>query len=310
MKRIVLLALVALVALQGFEVGAQTFPSKPIKVLVYTAPGGLIDITARKMVEIAHKYTDATLVVENKSGAGGLVGWEYVLSQPADGYTPFAVTRSVIANLVGKNTKVTPATLDWIAFLVSDPECLITGTNNKVKTWSDIVADAKARPGKQIWAAPPGIDEYMTKKIWEKAGITGKFVPYDSGNQAMAAVMGGMAAVYVGNPADVAGKPNLSIAVVAGEKRLGQFPGVPTFRECGISGLEMESMWRGFALKKGTPENVIAWYDDLFDKITADPDWRNFFEVNGMELVHIKRNEFNNLVEKDLTGLATYLKKK
>ena len=114
---------------------APAFPSKPIHLVVYTAPGGLIDITSRKMVEIAAKYTDATFVVENKAGAGGMVGWESVLAQPADGYTLMAVTKALIANLVSTEAKIDPLSLEWIAYLINDTECLITSTKGKVRTY-------------------------------------------------------------------------------------------------------------------------------------------------------------------------------
>lgn len=305
--------LATLIAGMGFAGGqaapAAAFPTKPVRLVVYTAPGGLIDITARKMVEIAAKYTDATFVVENKAGAGGMVGWEYVLAQPADGYTLMAVTKALIANLVSTEAKIDPLSLDWISYMINDTECLITATKGKVRTAQDIWNDAKARPGQQIWVAPPGVDEVMTLKVWDKVGLSGKFVPYDAGGQAMAAVIGGAAEVYVGNPADVQGKPDLQIAVIAAEKRLPQFPNVPTFKELGIKGLDNESMWRGFAVKKGTPDNIVAWYDALFEKVTQDADWRQFFEKNGMELVHYTRDRFNGMIQSEINDFKAYLKK-
>jgi tripartite-type tricarboxylate transporter receptor subunit TctC len=312
MKRMVIACMVAIMTMGTFIAGAQAkadFPSKPIHVMVYTAPGGLIDITARKMVQIAAKYTNATMVVENKPGAGGLVAWEYVLSQPADGYTLFAVTRSNIANLVSTESDMDAFTLDWMALLVSDPEALMVSTKSKFKTIQDVIADAKARPGKQIWIAPPGIDEFVTYKFWEKAGISGKFVPFDSGAQAMAAVIGGQGDVYVGNPADISGKPDLKMVAIAGEKRLKQFPDVPTLKESGVPDMENETMWRGFAVKKGTPAAIVKWYDDLFEKITNDPEWKAFFEKDGMELVHYRADKFGAMIRNDLQDMKRLLKK-
>jgi putative tricarboxylic transport membrane protein len=313
MKRGLFLVLLVLAAAGAFATGsAETsaaFPAKPIHLVVYTAPGGLIDITARKFTDIAAKYTKATFVVENKAGAGGMVGWEAVLAQPADGYTLFAVTRSLVTNLVSTGSKIDPFSLDWMAMLVNDPECLITGVKSKVRTGAEILADAKARPGQQIWTAPPGVDEFVTYKIWDKIGVSEKYVTFDCGAQAMAVVIGGQAEVYVGNPADVAGKPDLQIAVISAPKRLPQFPDVPTFKELGIKELDNETMWRGFALKAGTSAKIKKWYDDLFDKVTDDPDWHNFFEPNGMTLVHVRTDKFDDMVRKDIAEQTKYLKK-
>ena len=291
MKRVLFVVMLVLAACNLFAQGAKAFPTKPIRVVVYAAAGGQLDITARKFVELAGKYTPATFVVENKAGAGGLVGWEYVLTQPADGYTLMAVTKTLIANHVQNDFDVDAMSLDWIAFLINDAEAIITNANSKVKTIQDIIADAKARPNQQIWVAPPGVDEVMTYKFWDKTGTSGKYVPYDAGGQAMAAVIGQQAQVYVGNPVDVRGKPDLMMAAISAQKRFSQFPDVPTLKELGIKGLDEESFWRGFALKKGTPESVVAWYDDLFAKLTADPDWRKFNEKDGMEVVHYKSRQ-------------------
>lgn len=309
MKRILHIALMALLMSQVFSAGAQTFPTKPIHVIVYAAAGGQIDITARKFVELAAKYTSATFVVENKVGAGGLIGWEYVLSQPQDGYNLMAVTKTLIANHVKDEFDVDPMSLDWIAFLINDAEAIITNSKSSIRTIQDIIADAKAKPGKQIWVAPPGVDEVVTYKFWDRTGITAKYVPYDAGGQAMAAVIGQQAQVYVGNPVDVRGKPDLMMAAISAESRFSQFPDVPTLKELGIKGLDSESFWRGFALKKGTPDKIIAWYDDLFDKITADPDWRQFNEKDGMQVVHFKKDRFNSIVQGDIKDFKDYFKK-
>ncbi len=310
MKRIIfaLVLVISIVAVASVSAQPKPFPAKPIRLIVYTAPGGLIDITARKMVQIAAKYTNATIVVENKAGAGGLVAWEYVLSQPADGYTLFAVTRSNIANLVSTGSDMDPFTLDWMALLVSDAEALIVKKGAKPGSLQEIIADGKARKGNQIWIAPPGIDEYVTYKFWEKAGITGRYVPFESGAQAMAAIIGGQGQVYVGNPADIAGKPDLALAAIAGENRLKQFPDVPTFKEAGIQGMEFESIWRGFAVKKGTPADLVKWYDDLFAKITADAEWQAFFEKDGMQIVHYRSDKFNQMIKNDMVEMKQYLK--
>ncbi|MDX9898761.1 MAG: tripartite tricarboxylate transporter substrate binding protein [Spirochaetia bacterium] len=313
MKRIVIVAMLLVTLCFGLYAEgtkeATAFPSKPIRVVVYAGAGGQLDITARKFADIAAKYTPATFVVENKAGAGGLVGWEYVLSQPEDGYTLMAVTKTLIANHVKNEFDVDPMSLNWTAFLINDAETIITNANSKIKSIADIIADAKARPDQQIWVAPPGVDEVVTYKFWNKTGIRAKYVPYDAGGQAMAAVIGQQAQVYVGNPVDVRGKPDLMMAAISSEKRFAQFPDVPTFKEAGIKGLDAESFWRGFALKKGTPANIIAWYDELFAKITADPEWRQFNEKDGMEVVHYKSAQFNAIVAEDINDFKTYFKK-
>ncbi len=290
----------------------KAFPQKPIKIIVYTKPGGLIDITARKFTDIATKYTKATFVVENKPGAGGIVAMKYILEETkADGYTLFAATKSNISKVVASKGKVDLFGFDWIAMLMADPECVITNKKSKIRTWQDIVEDAKAKNGEQIWVGPAagGLDHVTALKLWEKAGIKAKWIPFASGGKAIAALLGGQGVAYVGNPRDTIGKPDLMIAAVSSPERLKQFPDVPTFGELGIKDFDHEIMWRGFAVKKGTPEEALKWYDDLFTKVTNDPDWRKFWEVGGIKVVYYKKDKFEEIIKNDQKEFEKYLKK-
>ncbi len=289
--------------------GNEQFPDRPVKMVVYTAPGGLIDITARKFTDVATKYSDATFVVENRPGAGGVVGMQSVLQAPADGYTIFAGTKSNISFLVGANAAVNSDSLNWMAMLMADPECVITNRNAEIDTWEEVVADAKAHPGEQIWLGPAagGLDHIMAMKLWEKSGISCKWIPFKSGGAAMTALMGGQGVVYVGNPRDISGKPDLKIAAVSSEERLPQFPDAPTFSELGLSGLDNEIMWRGFAVKKNTPQIALDWYSNLFEKVTGDPDWRSFWEKGGIKVVHYGPEKFRQIIEADRKEFHHYL---
>ncbi len=287
----------------------NAFPNKPIKIVVYTAPGGLIDITARKFTDVAAKYTDATFVVENRPGAGGVVGMQSVLQAPADGYTIFAGTKSNISFLVGADAAVNSDDLNWFAMLMADPECVITNNKADINTWEDIVEDAKSRPGEQIWLGPDtgGLDHIMAMKLWERSGIQCKWIPFKSGGAAKTALLGGQGVCYVGNPRDIGGNPDLKIAAISAEKRLPQFPDAPTFTELGLPRLEHEIMWRGFAVKKETPKKALAWFSDLIDDVTQDPDWRGFWEKGGIEVVHYGPERFQKIVELDRMEFHHYL---
>ena len=307
MKRILSLLLLLVVFSTVIFAGGQTesgaveFPVKPVKVVVYLAPGGAGDILVRQFVDVARKYTDATFVVENRAGAGGLVAMEYVANTEPDGYTLMYMTKSNISTLVSTESDLDPMIFDWISLLQIDPECVITNVNSPVKTWADIEADAKAKGGNQLWLGPAagGLDHVTAQAIWAATGIEAKWVPFDSGAKAIAALLGQEGVTYVGNPGEVIGKPDLMVAAVCLDERLPEFPDVPTFKELGYDGLENEIMWRGFAVKKGTPDSVIAWYEDLFEKVTYDPDWIAAYAPQGNVLVNMPREEFNALVLKD-----------
>ena len=287
------------------------FPTKPIKLVVYTKPGGAIDVFSRKFSGIASKYTDATFVVINKAGAGGVVAMKDVLATKADGYKLMAVTRSNIGKIISTGGEIDTNDLSWLAMMVSDPEAIITSVNQDVNTWEQLVADAKAKKGDQIWVGPAkgGNDHIMAMKTWKAAGIEAKWIPYASGGKAMAALMGNHGVAYVGNPQDVLGKPDLKVAVISSSERLGgQFADVPTFKELGINGMDNEIMWRGFMVKKGTPKEAVDFYVDLFDKVNKDPDWQAYIQKGGANPVFYREDKFKQIVNEDKKVFTQTLK--
>lgn len=287
------------------------FPVKPIKVIVYTKPGGAGDVFARKFTTIADKYTDATFAVINKPGAGGVIAIKHILKSRADGYQLAFVTRSNIGKIVSTGGTINVDDLTWLAMMVSDPEAIITLRKSPINTWEQVVADAKAKNGKQLWVGPAagGNDHIMAMKTWKAAGIKAKWVPYKSGGKAMAALMGGHGIAYVGNPQDVLGRPDLKVAAISSQKRLtGQFADVPTFKELGVKDLNSEIMWRGFMVKKGTPEEALKFYNDLLKKVSQDPDWRAYIQKGGADPVFYQEEKFVKIIKKDQQEFTATLK--
>ena len=170
----------------------NSFPRKPIKIVVYMKAGGLIDVTSRKFVEIASRYSDATFVIENKPGAGGIVAMNSVLNQPADGHTLFACTKSNVAKFVSSGCDSAVESFHWLALLMRDPECIITSQLSETPDFATLVSNAKLQPGQQNWLGPAkgGLDHIMALKTWNKLGITAKWIPHDNGGQALAALLG------------------------------------------------------------------------------------------------------------------------
>ncbi len=313
MKKFILLILVILFLFTACKKADEefSFPKKPITIIVYTGPGGLIDITARKFATIASRYTDATFVVENKPGSGGIVAMKRLLQLPADGYTLFACTKSNISKIVSTGGDAYIDDIDWAAMLMADPECVITYKKQKVNSWEQILADAAAKKGNQLWLGPAngGLDHVTALKIWDNSGMKAKWIPFASGGKAIAALLGEQGVAYVGNPGDILGNDDLQIAVISSPERLKQFPDVPIFKDFGITGLDNEIMWRGFVLRKGTPIQVKEWYHQLFQKVNNDPDWRNYWEKSGIEVTYKNSEEFTKIVYDDKELFSHYLQK-
>ncbi len=291
---------------------ADEFPRKPVKIVVYTKPGGLIDVTARKIAQILeNKYLSQPVVVDNKKGAGGIVALGYSARQRPDGHTLVALTSSVISKLVAAKQEKRLDDFTLLSRVVDDYECLIVNRNMKISTLSDLIADAKEKAGKQIWVGPvsKGTDHLFAMKFWNAAGVDGKWVPYKSGGEAIASLLGNHGDVYVGNPQDAQGRPDLQITAVASPEPLAAFPDVPTFASLGLDSLTGESLWRGIALHKNTPPEIVSFWKETLTKLHKDSDWQKFVIEGGAVPVLDTSESFDQMVKAQITQDRELLKK-
>ncbi len=294
----------------AFHFGFSAFPEKPITIIVHSKPGSAIDITSRQIANLSRKYCPVPLLVENRSGGSGVVAMRTTLSRKPDGYTILGVTKSFISTILLTQSGISMDDFYFLACLVVDPEALITNRHSKVRTLEDIIRDAKAKHGKQRWLGPlvGGVDHLMAIKTWEILGIKAEWIPYEGGSDALAALMGGHGAVYVGNPVDILGRPDLMLAVVAAPRRLPRFPQTPTFLEKGYP-LKSEVLWRGYAVRKGTNAEAVAYLTDLFKKISRDSSWLRFVHSTAAQPVFYAHPEFTRMVNHDQKNAIKYLLK-
>ena len=285
------------------------YPDRPISIIVHTKPGGAIDLTARVVAKVARNYTDVPMVIENRYGGSGAVAMRAVLGSEPDGYTLLAAPATFVSTVQITQSDFGMDDFYFLACLTEAPEALITNRNSDVVTFEDIVTDARAKGGRQIWVGPGvgSLDHLMAIKTWDKVGITATWVPYDGGGAAIAALLGEHGVVYVGNPEDTKGRPDLHIAAVSARERLDFFPDTPTFLELGYD-LPGEIMWRGFAINKGTPPDVIAYLEDLLRKVSEDEEWLSFVEKNSAKAVFYAHDEFTALVDRDSKDSVKYLR--
>lgn len=304
-----LVAVCALLATGQVCPAQAEYPDKPIVVIVHAKPGGAIDLTARMISKVARNYTKTPLVIENRYGGSGAVAMRAVLGKDPNGYHMLAFPATFISTIKVTRSKIDMSDYRFIACMVEAPEALITNRNSDVVTIEDIVRDAKAQHGKQIWVGPGvgSLDHLMAIKTWDKLGITATWLPYDGGGEAVAALLGGHGTVYVGNPEDVRGRPDLQIAAVSAEQRLIRYPEVPTLIESGCD-LPNEIMWRGFAVHKDTPDDISDWLTELLRQVSGDPEWTEFVSFNSAENVFYEREEFTDLVMRDSHDSLKYLK--
>jgi len=299
-KMSLFLALVLLLTSLVSFAQADWTPDKPITIMNYVKAGGGMDVTTRKFQEIASKYTDATIIVDNKPGAGGIIAADYILDQEADGYTIFGTTVSYVDSILSAEEDVDKYIwgFEWIANIVGDPYCIMVEKNNPI-TLEELVADAKVN--KQNWMGPStgGAKHLVALQYWNALGMEANFIPYESGPDALLAVIGGQGVATVGNPSDVNGR-DLRHLVIGGAERLAAYPDVPTWTELGYPELDKVQMWRGYAVKKGTPAEAIAWWQDLCEKVKNDPDWIEYNTNKSYVVQNVGTEEFTAQVKQDM----------
>jgi len=275
------------------------YPDRPITIINSNKPGGVIDVMSRKLAAIANKYEEVTIVVENVPGGSGAAAMNYVLNQPADGYTLLATLKSFISTGLLSETGLSLNDFQLVACLVYDWEALITNRNSSVVSFEDIITDAQRKNGLQKWLGPNtgGLDHLMALETWGKCGIQAKWIPFEGSSVSIAALLGGNGVVYVGNAIDTKGRPDLQVAAVAAPERLADFPDAPTFREKGFD--LTQQMWRGFSVKRGTPEPELAFLENLFFQVSQDPEWQAFIKAGYADPVFRNHSQMEAQIEKE-----------
>ncbi|QWE13166.1 tripartite tricarboxylate transporter substrate binding protein [Polynucleobacter sp. AP-Titi-500A-B4] len=242
---------------------AQPFPNKPVKIIVTAAPGGTTDISSRALSDILGKELGQSVIVENKAGGAGIIGIQALLAAPADGYTmamgnigPNAINYSLYKSLPYKMEDMEPITI-----VIANPNVLVVNPEVPAKTVAELVALAKANPGKYSFASSGrGQSIHMSGELFKtQAGIDIIHVPYKGAGPALADLLAGQTSMMVDNlPSSMqyikAGK--LRPLAVTSKNRVPELPDVPTMIQSGYPNFEVTA-WFGLFVPAGTPKPVI-----------------------------------------------------
>jgi tripartite-type tricarboxylate transporter receptor subunit TctC len=294
------LMVIVTTALGSNPAWSQAFPSKPITIVVpYTA--GATDREARKMAELAARHIGQPIVVENKDGAGGAIGAQYVAQSKPDGYTLLYAAPAVItvAPLVGKP----PYKYDdlmAVARASITPHLLAARADAPFKTLPELIAYAKANPGKVSFGSPGnGTAVHLAGEAFaDAAGIKFNHVPYRGLAPAITAVMGGFVDVVIGAPGAInvqieGGK--LRALAQFGPTRATALADVPTLKEQGVD-LALRADFGVFA-PKGTPPAVVATIDEAFAKAIESDEFKAFVSQALVAPAFLNAADYQNVVD-------------
>lgn len=298
--------LAAVVLLLAVFSGAAyaAYPTKPVTMIVAYAAGGSTDILAR----ITAKYLEAELkqpfVVVNKPGAAGSVGFTSIAKATPDGYTIGLINLSgVIVNPIVQPDVVRYRITDFagIANVVTDPGVFCVKADSPIKTLADLVAAAKANPGKLgISHEGAGSGDHLgVVEFMNKAGAQLNPVPFEGDAPAKAALLGGhidVLAVNVSEIAEMVKTGQLRALAVQNAKRSAELPEVPTFAELGYPTVMQGTASRGFAAPKDIPAEALEALVNAMKKIVASPEYRAELKKLNMPIDFIPGQEFTKLL--------------
>lgn len=316
-KSLILVSLLLIVSLMAMgctgsgnkepEKQAPAFPQKEVSLIVPFAAGGGTDAVARALANAAEEYLGQPVVVVNKTGGSGAVGMTEGANAKADGYTVTMITREIVSLPLMGLAQISADDFDLLANINQDPAMILVEKDSKYQTIQDLIEDAKANPG-QVKLASTAKPNFYVLAIELNQGVKFNQIPYNGAAEAIPATLGGHVEFTVTNPGEAAGQieaGQLRPLAVMSSERLESFPDVPTMIE---SGYDVTSgTWRGLAVPKGTPEDVVETLSNAFKQATEDADFVEFMKNAKLEIYYLDAAEYQEFIAQDtelMTGIV------
>src|SRR5687767_8940376 len=265
------------------------YPEKPVRYIIAFAPGGESDIAARFQQGIWRKKFSQELVIESKPGAGGALAWSQLNTMPGDGYTimgtnlPHIVLQPLEGNVQYKTEDITN-----VNFFNYTPDGIVVRAESPFKTYQDLLAAAKAAPGKLNLAGSGSnsANHAAHERLNKAAGIKTTYVAFKGTGDLISSLLGGhVDGAMSYSSLALAQRGKVRLLAVATPQRLSYFPDTPTFRELGIDWVD--GAYRGVGVPQSTPENLRRQISDIFSEIGRDADFRRQMTEQGLEIVDI-----------------------
>lgn len=300
-----LLAVGALLA-AGAAHAQSAYPSRPIKMVIDTSPGGITDILARIAADGLSRELNATVVVDNKPGASGDVAIDYMMKSAADGYTLMTCAGGnlVVKPFIDHAFEFDPLTdLVPVFNLAEAPHILVAPASLPVRTLADFIAYAKAHPGAVYYgSAGFGSPPHLSVELFaQQAGLTLVHVPYKGVGPAFPDLVAGrlqLMSVSLGSARPHLKAGNIRALAAGATHRLAGLPDVPTSAQAGVPGWEM-SAWFGVFAPKDTPPEIVRLLNGKMQAVLADPKVRQRFLDIGAEPVGGSVQSFAERVRAD-----------
>ena len=302
LKKMLCILAVGLTCIAAVPIYAADFPEKEVSIIIPWAPGGATDLVFRAVAAASAKHLGQAVVVVNRAGGGGAVGYTEGAQARPDGYTLTAAVTPLTILPHQVKTAFTYRNFEPIINVVSDPSMFLVRAEAPWKTMREFLDQAAKNPGMiSVGNSGAGGGVHLVALAFEKAaGVKFNHIPFSGGGPSITALLGGhINVVSVSPPEGIsqiqAGK--LRIVALFAEKRLDMFPSVQTVKEQGVN--FAMGMWRGLAAPKGTPPAVIRKLHDAFQKGMDDPAFVKNAKDMAVNLEYLSPADFGKLMAED-----------
>ena len=309
----VLLCALFIAAFFPMTAAAQTYPSKPVRLIVPFPPGGSNDVVGRMIAAQLSTRLDKTVIVENQGGAGGLIGTEMAARSQPDGYTLLLVSVAYAFIPAIYKLPYDPATaFAPVAILGAGPVVIAVTSKLPVNSVKELIALAKEKPGELNYAtAGVGSFQHLASELFKlQAGVDIVHIPFKGGGPAMMDVIAGNTQIAIGSlvqmlPQIKAGK--LKALGVGSAKRIAALPDLPTISEAGVPGYEVTNWW-GIVVPAGTPRSIIDRLHKELTAVVSSTETKQRFETEGAEPLSMSPDEFGRFIAAETIKWARVVK--
>jgi tripartite-type tricarboxylate transporter receptor subunit TctC len=308
-------AMIALALGYGAATKAEApYPSKPIKFVLPSAPGGTGDKFARVLARRMEEKLGQTLIFDYRQGSGSNIGMDYVAKSAPDGYTLLLAGTPLVVNpSLYRKLPFDPKALTPISLVSISPYLVVVNATLPIKTMADLIVYAKANPGKVNFSSPGmGSGAHLAgATLNEMAGLNMTHIPYKSAPQALIDVIGGSAQVtftplLTGKPLIDSGK--IRAIAVTSLSRSKSLPDIPTVAESGLPGFDI-SGWYGVMAPTGTPPEIIRRLNEVIVDALHDPEVVKSFAVDGIDLAPGRPEAFAEFLKNATEASAKIVEK-
>ncbi len=308
--RVPTLALLAVLALPVLPAAAQDWPARPVRIVVPFAPGGSADVFGRVVAQRLQEALGANFIIDNRPGAGSVIGTDAVAKSAPDGYTLLLMsnTHTVNESLIPNKPFVLMRDFIPVAPLNASDLVLVARAGLPARSLAELIKAAKARPGGMTYASSgPGTPYHMAGELFKSlAGIDILHIPYKGSAGARTDVLGGQVDLMfdaIPTMSEHIKPGKVRALATTGRQRSAILPDVPTLAEAGVPGYEA-TIWLGLMAPRGTPAATVQRLNAEVGKITANAELRRAWQAQGTAALTMNVDEFTRYVNDDIAKWA------